>query len=478
MDIDLDFINIFAGEGSANLNGKKLATSGSYSNLRISSDKTLLFGNCEGSGKTPYNCSVDFINPEKGPVPRCSCPSRQIPCKHTIGLLYCYHLGLPFTEMDVPEDVARKREKAAGRKSAVDAEAKPKMKTKAKATASIKKCKAQLEGIEIGERLLKNIALTGILSLDQSSALKINEQLKELGNYYIPGIQASFGEFLSLAAKSLKSQDYTLAIDKMNYIRALLRKAKEHTLNKIHDLEAFPENPGTALNDTLHSSIEEQMGYAWKLTELEEYGLKRTNEEVVQVSFLVTADDIKAQWVDEGVWISLSDGMVFCTCGYRPYKAKLHMVPEDTTFPVICLNDMYVYPGDLNPRARWDSKTNRDVSVADLVKIMGFAASDFKAVIKAVLSQTKNPLSDKSPIALLKVNELRQNGNDYAVVDENGNGIFLKLDWFSYLLKNMSKSEISGKALVCRFANDIAHSRLYAIPLALVSEQGIFRFYC
>lgn len=43
----------------------------------------LLWGHCQGSGKTPYRTIVHLA----GPAYRCSCPSRKLPCKHAIGLL-------------------------------------------------------------------------------------------------------------------------------------------------------------------------------------------------------------------------------------------------------------------------------------------------------------------------------------------------------------------------------------------------------
>src|SRR5215212_834263 len=42
------------------------------------------WGLCQGSGSTPYQVTVDLA----GPAYRCSCPSRRIPCKHALGLLF------------------------------------------------------------------------------------------------------------------------------------------------------------------------------------------------------------------------------------------------------------------------------------------------------------------------------------------------------------------------------------------------------
>ena len=60
---------------------RKLATPGPWS--QTGSNDTLLWGQCQGSGKTPYQVSVDLIRPAY----RCSCPSRKFPCKHALALL-------------------------------------------------------------------------------------------------------------------------------------------------------------------------------------------------------------------------------------------------------------------------------------------------------------------------------------------------------------------------------------------------------
>jgi hypothetical protein len=46
--------------------------------------ETAAWGLCKGSGSAPYQVIADF----SGPAYKCSCPSRKIPCKHALGLLY------------------------------------------------------------------------------------------------------------------------------------------------------------------------------------------------------------------------------------------------------------------------------------------------------------------------------------------------------------------------------------------------------
>src|SRR5215213_1675944 len=44
---------------------------------------SLVFGKCQGSGKQPYQVTVDLTEPAF----RCTCPSRKFPCKHGLALL-------------------------------------------------------------------------------------------------------------------------------------------------------------------------------------------------------------------------------------------------------------------------------------------------------------------------------------------------------------------------------------------------------
>src|SRR5437764_15351236 len=75
-----------------------------------SPDGTLLFGDCKGSGADNYRPSADFADPAK-PVFRCTCPSRQFPCKHSLALLYAHAQGGKFVEKEVPTDISEKRSK-------------------------------------------------------------------------------------------------------------------------------------------------------------------------------------------------------------------------------------------------------------------------------------------------------------------------------------------------------------------------------
>lgn len=67
--------------------GRKLAVPGPWSATGCT--EALLWGSCQGSGKKPYQVSIDLV----GPAYKCSCPSRKFPCKHAIALLLLWSDG-------------------------------------------------------------------------------------------------------------------------------------------------------------------------------------------------------------------------------------------------------------------------------------------------------------------------------------------------------------------------------------------------
>jgi hypothetical protein len=66
---------------------RKLAAPGPWSDT--GSTDSLVWGKCQGSGRTPYQVSIDLT----GPAYRCSCPSRKFPCKHALALLLLWVQG-------------------------------------------------------------------------------------------------------------------------------------------------------------------------------------------------------------------------------------------------------------------------------------------------------------------------------------------------------------------------------------------------
>ena len=80
---------------------------------------TLVFGKCQGSGKTPYQVTVDLT----GPAFKCTCPSRKFPCKHGLALLLLWvehgdAVGKVSSAAGFADDWANQRADRAAKKAA------------------------------------------------------------------------------------------------------------------------------------------------------------------------------------------------------------------------------------------------------------------------------------------------------------------------------------------------------------------------
>ena len=80
MTLDAKQILALAPDPASAKAGSQLAAAHQWSNLGKS--EAALWGECQGSGKTPYKTQIDL----NGPAFKCSCSSRKFPCKHGLGL--------------------------------------------------------------------------------------------------------------------------------------------------------------------------------------------------------------------------------------------------------------------------------------------------------------------------------------------------------------------------------------------------------
>src|SRR5262245_26137006 len=197
ISIDDAYVDAAAPNADAAKNGRGLVLKSKLANLHISDDGTLLFGECQGSGKQPYRCSCDFARADQ-PTYRCTCPSRQFPCKHCLGLMYAYAQKKAFTPAPVPADLQAKREKLTARteKKAAEPDA-PKQVNQA---ALAKKIKAQLAGIDVLERLTHDLVRLGIGNMNAKLAAQMAKQADQLGDAYLPGARAALHRYTQLFA--------------------------------------------------------------------------------------------------------------------------------------------------------------------------------------------------------------------------------------------------------------------------------------
>lgn len=473
MNVSMEFISSIAINDAAVKNAASLVRKNSFSELIADAEGTFLGGKCAGSGSTPYVCSVDFID-ESSPVFRCTCPSRQIPCKHVLGLLYAYADGASFEAASVPDDILEKRQKKADReekKKESPAEKSPK-KTASSLKAAEKKIEQQLNGIAEADKIIQSMTQLGLGAMDAASIKNYESLIKKLDSYTISGIQNELSDLLGLFGKNAGS--FELIAEKICRLQTLLNKSKAYLEDKKTHADVL----------SVENEIEERIGYPWKITELAQYGLCETDAQLVQLAFHVREETQKKQFVDEGFYINLGSGKIYRTRNYRPFKALKHIKEDDSVFSRIEVPSLYVYPSQsLNPRARWEACSFADLSSADCARIVQHAQSDFTGVIKMVKNQLKDLLLFEHPTVLVsfsKILKVEGKVNEYVILDEKGQTLYLKpsaycQESFMTLLERIPEKDAAKGALLLLFENDINTGLLFAQPLALVTDEHIIR---
>ncbi|BBH19988.1 hypothetical protein Back11_13330 [Paenibacillus baekrokdamisoli] len=477
------YVDSLAINSSAMKNGRDLVKKNSFPKLGKTSDETLIFGECKGSGKEPYHCSVDFVKPEE-PVFRCSCPSRQFPCKHILGLMYAYALGNAFEITDIPDDIVEKREKAEKREEKREEKKKEPVgeaaakRKKTNQSTLLKKIASQLEGIELLEKLIQQLTNSGLGSLDKKTVKTFEDQSKQLGNYYIPGLQTAFRGLLfelnasnEASSSEQKESLYTSIVESLGVLHTLVKKSREY-------LTARMDNPESSIDS--ETTLEEWIGHAWQLIELREHGRVHPSTELVQLSFLSYTDQARSEFVDEGYWLSLLNGRIDVTRTYRPFRAAKHIREEDSWYQVVQTEELFMYPGELNARVRWEASTQREMAADDFAAIRNAAHKSFPEAVKLVKNQIKNPLSDKFPVLLLFYTEIGQIDDTLVIVDAQGKQIQLANIAFpdhdtTSLIPYLNKQYVKDQAILVKFGHMMDKNQLQAQPLSIVSSNEIIR---
>src|SRR6185503_2533431 len=309
MQIDEAYADSQATNAAAIKNARGVVLKRKLVGLFRSTDGTLLFGDCKGSGADNYKPSADFSDPAK-PVFRCTCPSHQFPCKHSLALLYACAQGAKFVEKDVPTDISEKRAKMQQRVEKKKEEAdKP---HKINTSALKKKIQAQLDGLNLLESLVNDLVRGGLGTFNAKSARQIEEQAKQLGNAYLPGAQNALHALTGLFYRSeISSEDelkasereqiYSAALDQLNRLQSLCKQGRKYLNNRLEHPELKPET---------ETDIAAWLGHAWQLRELKDAGLVQANAELLQLAFHSHDDWTRGEFVETGVWLNLQTGAV------------------------------------------------------------------------------------------------------------------------------------------------------------------------
>lgn len=481
IELTEEYIKFIAYNESSFTNAKKIVAKKQISNSYITKEKDLIYGECSGSGSSNYKVSVDFINPET-PVFRCSCPSRQLPCKHSVALLYQYFIdNSVFSEGVLSEDILSKRvkiEKKEEKKK--QEEIAPK---KVNISAFIKKMNAQIEGMEFAEKFIEECLMVGFASIPMSQIKTYQKNLiKEMGNYYLTEHSSRIIEILDNleTAKNCTREIngkkcykcYDNALKELAILQYLTKKSKV-TLQECIEAKKIVDI------DT--ADMFTKMGYIWKLEELKRLGFYKENGQLIQLGFYSYNDDVRKNFVDIGFFINLGETKIYKTINIRPYKISDKLKADDTIFEVVNPSEFYIYPGEINPRIRWEGAIQRKITEEDLKIVRNSASGDFKTVLKEVKGQLKNTLADKQPICLLNYKEIIQLGQTLAIKDINDEIILLEdhshmpytISPLKYMLE---KKDLKDNVIIGIFEHNFKTNKLTMQPVSVITKTNIIRF--
>ncbi|MDY6899138.1 MAG: SWIM zinc finger family protein [Cyanobacteriota bacterium] len=157
-----------APDASSAKNGVALATSRKWSSLGC--NEKAAWGDCQGSGKSPYKTQIDLTEPAF----KCSCPSRKFPCKHGIALfLLLVNEKQLFTQNSPPEWVCDWLEARTQRQAKKEEKVKTEEKTKkeadpeAQAKRAAKRFNKVTAGMQDLEVWLRDLVSNGLAAAQE-----------------------------------------------------------------------------------------------------------------------------------------------------------------------------------------------------------------------------------------------------------------------------------------------------------------------
>lgn len=484
MDISVlteEYVQRNAVNASALANARKISSKGDFTGRKITADRTLIYGDCKGSGKEPYHTSVDVSGDSV--ISRCSCPSRQFPCKHALALMLDFASGRTFETGDVPEDIARKREKIEKReekaKQEASADVSPKseeelqkeaQKKKASAdSAAKKKIARQMEGLSLVSDFTNEMLSAGLGTVNSGSVSKYKDLTKQLGDYYLNGLQLLLQRFI-LAVQADKSQSGEKElVEKLVQLDQAAKKCRAWLEKQLESGDFGPKD------DILY----EQLGGIWRLDQLEELGLYKENSGLVQLSFTVLWDEAAQTETDTAYWIDLTGGVISKTENIRPVKAKKYVHADDSAFELYKVKKLYFYPGGINRRIRWEEAVSEPCGPEIPGKVLSFARDGINASVKEAKNELKNTLSDESVAMLIAFDCITVSQEGLMALRKGEESIELResseYEGCLKTLRHLPERYCKEGAVLGEIRYSAEDKKVYMVPLAVVTRSAILR---
>jgi SWIM zinc finger len=420
------------------LDARKLIKEGKLQKLAKNDDGTLVFGLCKGSGKSPYELSMDLATGGDRPTLRCTCPSHQFPCKHQLALMLAFAAnGKSFAVAAPPAELLEKRAKIverAEKKASAPEDAAPKKVNKA---AQAKKTEEQGDALDTLEGFLVDLVSAGLGGLTAKSIKAIDTQAKRMADADMKGASGALQRLSALVSDEGDDDDEDegrkaargLTEERQGQIGALVAQLWVTVRKGRRALEGKLEEG--ASQSEADAQLESILGRAWQLPQLKEAGYWIADRALIELAHERTEDHVTEFIEASGYLLDLGDGSIVREWTALPLKAARFGKLRSSRGGVVEAKEAALYPGDvLNRRIRWDDKqgdkiVERARTPADYAKLHGHAKA-LDPIVKAFRGQIKNPLNPSDAVVLLAVKRFGTAGDALVAEDAAGGRLVIK----------------------------------------------------
>ena len=194
---------------------------------------------------------------------------------------------------------------------------------------------------------------------------------------------------------------------------------------------------------------------------------------MAQLSFWVTFDEARKEYIDTGAWCDLDDGNIYLTKNFRPLKSLKYVKAEDSVFGAADVPSMAVYPGEINPRVRWDGASLRGLNDGDYEKIRSLAVPSVSTELKSIKNKLQNAMASPILYELVAFSKIGKCEDGTALKTRNGDTVLL--EDFPELEPTVARLEILPNAkltengvMLCGFWFNGEKRRISAQPLCII----------
>lgn len=455
--------------------GRALSEEGSFFARERTDDGKTYWAECAGSARNPYYVSVDWSLSDTEPAYSCSCPEKQSPCKHALGLLYEILADKHFKVGETPPYVWRMRSRQAAEKAKT--EARLERIRKQNTAMKERRLERQLEGLDKAERLMNGLLRGGLSSVSELPPQSLERLAVELDNSDLLGARDAIEAIASCERRSRQDG-------------ADVRQCRTEMLRALCGLHAFVEKSRAFLSDQLNSGryameepvLYELLGGEWDEDELREVGMCRKNARLIQLSFDVSYDEARRAHMERGFWAELTRGDFVYTLNTRSAKPMQGGAADDSCFSVLDVPLLYETPSSLCPRVWWDGDGARELNEGDTAELLRLASRRVRDVVRYAAAQLGDPLLPGCVPALLRVEKVGTVGGELVAEDGEQGRIVLRdrredgEERASVLrLRVLPKPPEAGDALFGLVYCDEREGRYCFQPYSLVRKSGITR---